>query len=83
MSIHRKMVDKPDIITNEDFEYIVQAERSINPEISLKDETAMDVIDGAENVLTVDENYDGELARNVTFNSTDEISLIEVDSRQV
>ena len=74
------MVEKPEIITNEDFEYIVQAERVLGPSISVTDEAFMDVIDGGKIPAT---GEGGDVSRNVTFNSTEDVSLIEVESRQV
>ena len=37
------MVDKPEVITNEDFEYIVQAEREFGPSLSVVEDTFDDV----------------------------------------
>ena len=73
-------MEKPEIITNEDFEYIVQAERDLAPSISVMDETFEDVIDGGKIPAT---GEGGDVSRNVTFNSTEDVSLIEVESRQV
>eukprot|EP00092_Neocalanus_flemingeri_P008936 GFUD01009613.1.p1 GENE.GFUD01009613.1~~GFUD01009613.1.p1 ORF type:complete len:614 (+),score=165.87 GFUD01009613.1:43-1884(+) len=74
------MVDKPEIITNEDFEYIVQAERALCPSISVIDETDLDVLDGKGNIPAVAEE-DGDVSSHVTFNSTEDVSLIEIESR--
>eukprot|EP00092_Neocalanus_flemingeri_P012868 GFUD01013864.1.p1 GENE.GFUD01013864.1~~GFUD01013864.1.p1 ORF type:complete len:616 (+),score=168.02 GFUD01013864.1:45-1892(+) len=74
------MVDKPEIITNEDFEYIVQAERALCPSISVIDETDLDVLDGKGNIPAVADE-DGDVSSHVTFNSTEDVSLIEIESR--
>jgi hypothetical protein len=74
------MVDNPGVITSEDFEYIVQAERAFGPNISVTDENYMDVVDGHRNIVTESEEA-ADNSRNVTFNPTEDVSLIE--SRQV
>jgi hypothetical protein len=70
------MVEHPEIITNEDFEYIVQAERAFGPSISVTDEHFMDVVDGNGNILA-DSYEGGDISRIVTFNPTEDVSLIE------
>ena len=72
------MVDNLGFKTNEDFEYIIQAERAYGPNISVTDGNYMDVVDG--HVITQSEEV-ADTSRNVTFNPTEDVSLIE--SRQV
>ena len=72
----RKMVDKPEVITNEDFEYIVQAERQFGPSLSVVEDTFDDVTDG--NRQTIDGSFnDTDILRNVTFNQEDDVCIIE------
>ena len=74
------MVDHPGVSTSEDFEYIIQAERALGPAISVTDDNNMDVTDGGRN--NIKGSFEGEDdPRIVTFNSTEDISLIE--NRQV
>ena len=74
------MVDNPGVSTSEDFEYIVQTERSLCPAISVTENTDIDVIDGKRSTVTESFEEDDD-SRIVTFNSTEDISLIE--TRQI
>ena len=73
-------MDNPGVVTSEDLEYIVQAERKYGPAISVADENDTDVIDGKRSTITESFEEPGD-PRFVTFNSIEDISLIE--SRQV
>ena len=75
-SFFRKMVEKAEIITNEDFEYIVQAERDGSPNSDLTDG---DVADGTSMGLNDQEkeNEKETISRNVRFNSQQDIHMID------
>ena len=72
-SFFRKMVEKAEIITNEDFEYIVQAERDGSP---ISESTDGDVADGTSNDQEK-ENEKETISRNVRFNSQQDIHMID------
>ena len=71
------MVEEVEIITNEDFEYIVQAER----DASSINEVANGFVE--ETLLNDEEkeNKEETISRNVRFNSTEDIHLLEEETR--
>jgi len=73
----KKMVEEVEIITNEDFEYIVQAER----DASSINEVANGFVE--ETLLNDEEkeNKEETISRNVRFNSTEDIHLLEEETR--
>ena len=73
------MVDNPEVIANEDLEYIVQAEKAYGgptPSINVTDESKLDVVDGqrSNSVLS---SEDEEFVRNVRFNENDDVCMID------